>query len=130
MTIFRALLFLLTLVVWLYFAACSNRLHGSDAAGDAMAQGFTMLSGILLWVLLSILLLIAGVRGGFPAWASMAAFILVPTSGAAALSTIQALSRDPTPGKWPLVVPILAPLLMLAYVVWNRGVRNYSSTGT
>jgi hypothetical protein len=42
MTIFSALLFLFTLVVWLYFAAYSNSLHGSDAAGDAMAQGFAM----------------------------------------------------------------------------------------
>jgi hypothetical protein len=101
-----------------YFAACANSLHGSDPAGDAMAQGFTMLSGIVLWVLLAILLLIAGVRGGFPAWATIAAIILVPASGASALSTIEVLARNPHPAKWPLVVPLLAPLLMLAYVVW------------
>jgi hypothetical protein len=34
------------------------------------------------------------------------------------MRTIHALSRDPSPGKWPIVVPIVTPLLMLAYVVW------------
>src|SRR5277367_1225093 len=117
MTIPSALLMLLILGVWLFFAAGASTLHGSDAAGNAMSNAFTTLAGIALWVLLAIFLLMAGLRRGFPAWATVAAILLVPASAVAALRTVDMLSGNYN-GKWPLVVPCLAPLLILAYWVW------------
>ncbi len=119
MTILGAVLLILTFLVWIFFAACASTLRGSDAAGNGLTQSFAMLSGIALWMLLAVLLVIAGLRAGFPSWTTLAAVILVPASAAAALSVVQMLSGDFYRAKWPLVVPILAPLLILAYAIWG-----------
>ena len=59
MTILGVFLTIATLFLWLFFAAGSTTPYTSDAAGNAMAEGFVMLSGMALWVVLAIFLLLA-----------------------------------------------------------------------
>jgi len=97
------------LFLWLFFAAGSTTPYTSDAAGNAMAAGFVMLSGFALWVLLAVLMLLAGLRGGLAPWTIVAAIVLVPASGAAALRIAELFAKASSPPKWLAVVPIAAP---------------------
>jgi membrane protein YdbS with pleckstrin-like domain len=118
MTILATLLFLLTLLVWMTFLANASSQHDSDAAGNAMSQGFAVISGIVLWMLLAVLLVLTWFRGGMPLWSVLAAAILLPFAGFAALRTVQMMARYDHPGNWPLVVPAGVPLLVLAWCAW------------
>ena len=82
-SIFGVLLLFFAFLLWMFFAACAGSLRGSDAAGNGLTQGFAMLSGIVLWIALAVLLIVAGVRGGIPRSAAIAAMVLVPASAAA-----------------------------------------------
>jgi hypothetical protein len=109
----------LGLLVWLIVAAQVSSLGTSDPAGNAMAAGFAGVGIILLWLLLSILALIAATKGGMPAWARPA-LLLVPASGLAAIVALELLSRPSiAPWHWPLIVPVLVPPLVVAYCLWS-----------
>jgi hypothetical protein len=118
LTGFTLSVLLLTAVLWAGFVGNATTLTGSDPAGNALTQAFAFLLGLVVWALLAVLLLIAGIAGKMPWWAKLAAFVLHPASCCAALATLSTLSHSQTPASWPLVVPILAPPLMLAYAVW------------
>src|SRR5579871_6491465 len=118
MTMLGLLLTMAALFLLLVFAAGSSAPYTSDAAGNATAEGFVMLSGIGLWVLLAILLLLAGFRGGLKPWTMVAAIVLVPASAAAALRTAEMFAKDSSLPKWLAISPIAAPLLILAFAVW------------
>ncbi|SRR5579871_852089 len=117
MTMLGLLLTMAALFLLLVFAAGSVAPYTSDAAGNAMAEGFVMLAGIGLWVLLAVLLLLAGFRGGLPPWTIAAAVILVPASAVAALRTAEMFAKDSSLPKWLAVVPIATPGLILAFAV-------------
>jgi hypothetical protein len=106
------------MVLWIVIAPSLAGLGNSDPAGNVMAQGFAGLGIILLWLLLSILALIAAVRGAMPSWARPA-LLVVPASGAAALIALELLARaGNAPWHWPMVIPGLVPPLIVAYCVW------------
>jgi hypothetical protein len=84
------------LLVWLPTIANLSDLGGSDAAGNAMAQGFGAIEVILLWLLLAALVLLAVAKGASTPAASLAAVFLVPVSGAAALEALDLLSKPET----------------------------------
>lgn len=113
-----ALGFLATVALFVVFVAGATSLHASDAAGNALSQAFTVLAGVALWVALLLLALLAALRGLLPPAALAASALLLPASGAAALAVVQLLSRDRSQGRWLLAVPVVAPLLVLGYLLW------------
>jgi hypothetical protein len=106
------------LLLWVIVVVPMAELGRSDPAGNAMAQGFAGLGIILLWGLLSILAVIASMKGAIPAWARIG-LILVPVSGAAAMMALDLLSRPGTPPyRWPMLVPALLPPCIVAYCLF------------
>jgi hypothetical protein len=111
-TFIGAVLLLLAFFCWIDFVMCATSMHDSDAAGNGMAQGFAFVLGIAEWVLLAMVLLVAGFGGGMLAWAKISAFILVPGSCGTSLATVQLFAENEHAGKWLFVVPILLPPLI------------------
>lgn len=104
------ILALLTYVVSLYSLWT---MHGSDAAGNALAQAFAVLVSIGLWILLAVLLVITAVNGGAPAWWNTAALVLFPVCAISNFVAIALLRDNLYQARWPLAVPALMPLLLL-----------------
>jgi hypothetical protein len=110
----------LILLVWMLQVASLSGLGHSDAAGNGMAQGFTALEIILLWVLLAILLLVTGVAGRMPWPAAVAAVVLLPASGVAAMSALDLLADNDTPPYlWPIITPALVPPIIVFFGFWT-----------
>ena len=91
--------------------------RGSDAAGRGLAAAYTAAMILVLWVVLAALLLIAAIKGSMPAWAAIAAVVLVPLSAIAAFIAADHYGRD---GGWWILVPGLLPPLMALYALWAR----------
>jgi hypothetical protein len=84
-----------------------------------LAQFYAAAELVLLWIFLAILMIVAGANGAMPAPAILAAFILIPASGYAALKSLQLLSEpNVAPFLWPLVVPEIVPPLVIAFCFW------------
>ena len=109
----------LALLFWLLALATLSDLAGSDAAGNGYAQAYAAIEIIVLWGLLALIVLIAGVKGAV-AWPSaMAAAILIPASAVVAFEVLELLSRPNLPPfLWPLVIPAAVPPLVLAFSYW------------
>jgi hypothetical protein len=113
--------FLLLLTALLYAGSLVNLLtmHGSDPAGNSLSLAYAVFMEIGLWVLLAFLSLIAGRKSGeLSKGAAVAAIVLLPASGAAAVAAIHLLSDSFYQSRWPMVIPILAPVLILAVALW------------
>jgi hypothetical protein len=104
---------------WLILLPGLADLNGSDAAGNAMSQGFAALQAIALWVVLAILALLCLAKGQVPTWASLAAVLLVPGSGVAAIAAFELLSQPELPPYlWPLAALAAPPPLIVAFCLW------------
>ena len=107
------------LLGWLILLPGLASLDSSDAAGNAMSQGFAALQAITLWVVLAILTLLCLAKGQAPAWASLAAVLLVPGSGVAAIGALELLARtELPPNLWPIVALAAPPPLIVAFCLW------------
>jgi hypothetical protein len=107
-------------LLWLVALAAFHNLTGSDAAGNGLAQFFAAAEIVLLWIFLAILLIVSAAGGAMPMPAVFAAFILIPASGYAALQALQLLTEPGiSPFLWPIVVPELAPPLIVAFCFWT-----------
>ncbi len=110
---------IIALLLWAIQLALLTDLTGSDAAGNALAQAYCAIAIILLWVLLAVLTLIAFFKGAMPTPAAIAALILVPVSGDAALSALELLrAPELAPYRWPIIIPVLAPPIVVAFTFW------------
>ena len=111
---------LLAALFWLASIAASSHLGHGDPAGNSLEAGFTALVFVVLWGLLIVITLIAGMAGRMPVPALLAAFFLIPASGAAAMAALELLARpqDP-PHLLPLIIPAAAPPLILAFAFWS-----------
>jgi hypothetical protein len=107
------------LLGWLILLPGLTSLDSSDAAGNAMAQAFTALQVIIVWILLAIVVLLCWAKGRMPAWAGLAALLLVPGSCIAAFGALDLLSHPNVPPfAWP-VLAIAAPApLIVAFCLW------------
>lgn len=109
---------LLVIACGLYFAmlaSISFSAGGGDAAfGDAIASFFAV---VALWGVLAVLLIAGAVVGQMPRWSAVIAFILVPFSGVSVFVAIDMCSRHIKPA---VIVPIILPLLIVAYAMWAR----------
>jgi hypothetical protein len=110
-------LFVLALV--LYAGCLANVLgsRGTDAAGRGMALGFAAIIGLVLWIVLASLFVLAYANGRLPVWAAAAAVVLLPLSAIAAVS---AMGLAEERGRWLMAAPILLPLLLALYGLWAR----------
>jgi hypothetical protein len=109
----------LVLLFYVLAMAFLADLHGSDAAGNALGQAYAAIVIILLWVLLAVLMIIAFAKGEIPVAAVIAAAILIPASGFAAMIALELLSEPYiSPFLLPIVIPALIPPLIVAYVFW------------
>lgn len=108
-----------TLLLWALHLAMLSDLNGSDAAGNGMAQGFTAIAIVLLWVLLAGLLILAGAVAEASQFAIAPALVLLPLSGFAAMTALNLLSHPGSPPYfWPIVVSATAPPLIVLFCLW------------
>jgi len=103
---------LLVVAVPLYALMSANAVsYGkSDAAGNGMAMAFAAIFGMVLWIVMLVLLLMA--RRGMTDWLAICVFIALPL---APILAIVAVARG-----WSRYAPVLAPLPFLAIAIWAR----------
>jgi hypothetical protein len=95
--------------------------NASDAAGNGLAGAYMIFFAAAIWIMLAILLILAGINGEMPPWTAALAFILVPASGVAAVAAgamIEELDKLGTNARWLLVVPALVPPLLMLFAAW------------
>lgn len=109
----------LALLFYAVSLATLSDLASSDAAGNAYAQAFGAIEVFILWSLLAIMTIIAGVKGDMPQPAVFAAVLLIPASGFVSMEALELLSRpEVKPYLWPLVIPAAIPPLVAAFCFW------------
>jgi len=109
------------LMIPLWIAQVSNLsdLTGNDAAGNGLAQALAAGAILLLWALLAVLAVIAYAAGDMPAPGAIAAAVLIPAYGFAAIAALELLTHPGEPPyRWPLLVPALVPPLVVIYCFW------------
>jgi hypothetical protein len=95
-------------------------LASSDMAGNAYAQVFSTIEVTILWLLLAVITIIAGVKGVMPVPAGLAAALLIPASGFVTIEALELLARpEVKPFLWPLVIPAAIPPLVVAFCFWS-----------
>jgi hypothetical protein len=121
MQVFGALLLVGITLLWTVLNPSITLPNSSDAAGRGMSEAFEAVYAILMWIMLAILVTIAGVKGEMPAWAQVLAVPLVPASGVAAVTAgamIHGLQRLGVDARWLVIVPALTPPLLIFYALW------------
>ena len=110
----------LILLVWAIVTSTLSTLGDSDPAGNGLAQAFAAIEIILLWFLLAVYLIVTGVSGVMPWSAVIAAVVLVPASGLAAMVALELLAdHGKPPFYWPIVTPALVPPIILGFGFWT-----------
>jgi hypothetical protein len=103
-------------LLWVLSLATLASLGNSDAAGNVIGEAYAAIQIIALWSLLTVMTIIAAVKGSAPWPAIAAALVIVPASGFAAMAAADLLARAYlSPFLWPLVIPALVPPLV---VIW------------
>jgi len=113
------MLALLILAALLYAATVGSiaDLGSTDAAGRALGEAFGVIYGFGLWIVLAAMIVIGGLNGKMPVWATVVAAILVPASAVASVIAIEFIKYHT---GWQLLVPALIPPLIAAYALWAR----------
>jgi hypothetical protein len=133
-----SVLSLLIFLVWAFLLNSLTDLNGGDPAGSALAQGYTALAILILWALLAGLAIIAVVRGPMPPAAALAALLLIPSSGWAAIAALDLLARPQfAPFYWPMIIPAGVPPLVVSFCFWtllpipalHRSIPAYTAAG-
>ncbi|SRR5216683_6558197 len=73
-------------LIWVLHLATVASLGGSDAAGNGIAEAYAAIQLIALWLLLTIMTVIASAKGAAPKPATVAALVIVPVSGFVAMA--------------------------------------------
>jgi hypothetical protein len=114
-----AIVALLILFFWAALLATLADLTNSDAAGRGLAQAFAAFEIILVWLLLALLLVLAGRKGTLPVGTGPVASLLLPLSCAASLLALGLLTEPHVPPyMWPIVAPALVPPAIVAFCTW------------
>jgi hypothetical protein len=113
-------LLVLTVVTWVMLSAVLSSVIGVDGTGDRdIFLGLRwILAGVLicgLWAWLGGPLFVARGQGTLPAWARVAAVILVPASAASAFGGLYLSSQLAV--RWPMTVAMSVPALIAGYVI-------------
>jgi hypothetical protein len=106
-----------TLLVWFYFSLLTVSQHNSDAAGNAIGRAYTALAGILLGILITALLIFAGMDNQLPGWSGVIALLLLPASVAAVTASLNVMVRNEKI-NWIVIVPAGLPGIAIAFSIW------------
>jgi hypothetical protein len=103
-------------LLWVLQLATVASLGHSDAAGNGIAEAYAAIQIIVLWLLLTIMTVIASLKGAAPKPAMVAALVIVPVSGFVAMDAADLLARAHlSPFLWPIIIPALVPPLVVAW---------------
>ena len=103
-------------LIWVLHLATVASLGRSDAAGNGIGQAYAAIQLIVLWLLLTIMTVIASAKGAAPKPATVAALVIVPVSGFVAMAATDLLARSHlSPFLWPIIIPALVPPLVVAW---------------
>lgn len=110
---------LLAISFLLYSGFLANILgsRGTDAAGRGMALGFAAIIGIVLWLVLTGLFVLAWFNGRLPGWLAAVMLIVLPVSAIAAAAAA-GLAEDH--GWWLMTAPVALPPLLALLALWGR----------
>jgi hypothetical protein len=111
--------FLLAIATVLWGLLIANALHESTGGGEARIgdayEGLFLSAG--LWIVLAIMMLVAGITGTMPRWTAILAVILVPTAAVASVVALDMCSRNM---RWAVVFLLALPALVAFYAFWAR----------
>ena len=113
------LLLLLPVALVLYGLLLANAVNqpaGGGESGIAAALAGLFLT-VGLWIVLAVMLVVAGITGSMPRWVGFLALVLVPMSGVAAFTALDMCSRHM---PWALLFLVLLPVLIVFYAFWAR----------
>jgi hypothetical protein len=102
--------------VLLYVSILSNCSAAPDleSIDQGIAAIYALIGMVLLWIVLGVLRVLGCAGASVPGWSEIAAFLLHPLLGAAAVAALIMLSDGRNPPHWPIIVLIaLSPLLAL-----------------
>jgi hypothetical protein len=103
-------------LLWTLNLATLASLGHSDAAGNGIGEAYAAIQIIALWSLLTILTILASIKGAAPKPAIAAVLVIVPSSGFVAMAAADLLARAYlSPHLWPIVIPAAIPPLV---VIW------------
>jgi hypothetical protein len=111
----------LTLVAWLYMLRTISLWIGrapvpGRESDRMMAQLFSGILALLVWIFLAALLLIVSSKQAEPPQIGAIAWLAHPISLAGAIAAIVILYNPAT--RWPVVIPAIAPLLIGGYILY------------
>lgn len=120
MTSSAIVLLVITGICWLLLMAALSTVVGATSIGDRdIFLGLRWIfAGVMVGVMslcLGGMFLMAGGQGALPGWVNIAALVLIPLSAAAAMASLYMVSE--TFMRWPLAIPVAAPVLLAAYFV-------------
>jgi hypothetical protein len=107
--------------LWIPVLAGLASPNSSDPAGNGLAGAYIAAFTIAIWIMLGILLILAGTKGDMPRWTAILASILVPVSCASAVAAgamIAELDELGVEARWLLILPTLVPLLLIFFALW------------
>src|SRR5262245_11118737 len=110
---------LLAIAFLLYSGFLANLLgsRDTDPAGRGMALGFAAIIGIVLWLVLTGLFVLAWFNGRLPGWLAVVVLIVLPVSAFAAAAAAGLAEER---GWWLMTVPIALPPLLALLALWGR----------
>jgi len=113
------LLLTLPVALVLYGLMLANAVNEPMGGGESrMAAAFEgLFVTVGLWIVLAVMLVIAGITSSMPRWVGFLAIVLVPMSGIAAFTALDMVSRHM---PWAIVFLILLPILIVFYAFWAR----------
>lgn len=102
----------------LYSGFLANLLgsRGTDAAGRGMALGFAAIIGVVLWLVLTGLFVLAWFNGRLPGWLAALMLLVLPVSAIAAAAAAGLAEER---GWWLMTVPIALPPLLALLALWG-----------
>ena len=119
------------LLLWGLQLATVASLGRSDAAGNGLGQAYAAIQLIVLWLLLTVLTILACAKGKGPGAARVAALVIVPASGLVASAAAGLLAQpDIAPHLWPIVIPALVPPLIVAWALFTLSAARLRASVT
>jgi hypothetical protein len=134
MTVFFCILLCVAIVVTAAVGGMVFDFNKSDAAGRGLTRAFAMFASVFLWLVIGGLVLLCGVRGGFPGLSGAVAPILYLGAAVghfAALNILEHLESGDRYESLLRLVTIAGPYLVIICSLWNffPGLRSLTPAG-
>jgi hypothetical protein len=117
MTVLFTLLLIFAAFLATWVTALAADFHGSDAAGNGMAQGFAFLGAILFWIAAGVLLVLCGVRAGFSAVRVLAAIVALAVAVTSHFMAMSILQNMQSGDRFETVLAVMIGALQLVVLL-------------